>query len=132
NESRSTMTTWANRSARTRAAKSPAMLPPITMARSGAAIAEARMTGPSSTRGVYNGLFSGARPEWTDEDGTMSSELRRRLPLEPIADDPEVGRWLAALEDGRRDTLRELARGTPHVIDWDQAAALHTIGALRC
>jgi uncharacterized damage-inducible protein DinB len=33
---------------------------------------------------------------------------REKLTLEPIADDPEVGRWLSALEDCRRDTLREL------------------------
>lgn len=28
----------------------------------------------------------------------MSPEQRERLTLQPIADDPEVGRWLAALE----------------------------------
>jgi hypothetical protein len=60
----------------------------------------------------------------------MSSELRRRLTLEPIADDPEVGRWLAALEDGRRDTLRELDRVTPEMIDWYPDAPLNSIGAL--
>jgi CDGSH-type Zn-finger protein/uncharacterized damage-inducible protein DinB len=34
---------------------------------------------------------------------------REILTLEPIAGDPEVGRWLAAMQDARRDTLRELA-----------------------
>jgi uncharacterized damage-inducible protein DinB len=33
---------------------------------------------------------------------------REQLVLEPIADDPEVGRWLSALEDCRRDTVKEL------------------------
>lgn len=37
----------------------------------------------------------------------MTEASRKTLALVPIADDPEVGRWLAALEDCRRDTLRE-------------------------
>lgn len=52
------------------------------------------------------------------------------LALAPIADDPEVGRWLAALEDGRRDTLRELDRVTPQVLDWYPGAPLNSIGSL--
>ena len=55
---------------------------------------------------------------------------RERLTLEPIADDPEIGRWLAALEDGRRDTLRELDRVTPEMIDWYPEAPLNSIGSL--
>ena len=55
---------------------------------------------------------------------------REILALQPIADDPEVGRWLAALEDGRRDTLRELDRVTPEMIDWYPAAPLNSIGSL--
>jgi uncharacterized damage-inducible protein DinB len=31
---------------------------------------------------------------------------RERLTLDPIADEPEVGRWLSAMEDCRRDTLK--------------------------
>ena len=58
------------------------------------------------------------------------STPRERLALEPIADDPEVGRWLAALEDGRRDTLRELEGVTPGMIDWYPDAPLNSIGAL--
>jgi hypothetical protein len=61
---------------------------------------------------------------------SVGSEPRERLTLEPIADDPEVGRWLAALEDGRRDTLRELERVTPEMIDWYPDAPLNSIGAL--
>ena len=60
----------------------------------------------------------------------MSPEPRERLTLEPIADDPEVGRWLAALEDGRRDTLRELEPVTPEMIDWYPEAPLNSIGTL--
>lgn len=55
---------------------------------------------------------------------------REVLALEPISDDPEVGRWLAALEDGRRDTLRELAGVTPEMIDWYPDAPLNSIGSL--
>jgi len=60
----------------------------------------------------------------------MSGERRERLVLDPIADDPEVGRWLAALEDGRRDTLRELERVTPDMVDWYPEAPLNSIGTL--
>jgi hypothetical protein len=55
---------------------------------------------------------------------------REILALEPIADDPEVGRWLAALEDGRRDTLRELEGVTPDMVDWYPDAPLNSIGSL--
>src|SRR5262245_23328618 len=34
----------------------------------------------------------------------LSMAERERLTLEPgLSDDPEIGRWLAAMEDGRRD-----------------------------
>ena len=59
----------------------------------------------------------------------MTAE-REVLALRPIADDPEVGRWLAALEDGRRDTLRELEGVTPQMVDWYPAAPLNSIGSL--
>jgi hypothetical protein len=55
---------------------------------------------------------------------------RERLALESIADDPELGRWLAALEDGRRDTLRELERVAPEMVDWYPDAPLNSIGSL--
>jgi hypothetical protein len=58
------------------------------------------------------------------------TEQRERLTLEPMADDPEVGRWLAALEDGRRDTLRELEGVTPEIVDWYPDAPLNSIGSL--
>ena len=55
---------------------------------------------------------------------------REILTLMPIGDDPEVGRWLAALEDGRRDTLRELDGVTSEMVDWYPAAPLNSIGSL--
>jgi uncharacterized damage-inducible protein DinB len=61
---------------------------------------------------------------------STDAKPRERLALDPIADDPEVGRWLAALEDGRRDTLRELERVTPEMLDWYPDAPLNSIGTL--
>jgi uncharacterized damage-inducible protein DinB len=55
---------------------------------------------------------------------------RERLILEPNGKDPEVGRWLAALEDGRRDTLRELERVTATMIDRRPDGPLDSIGTL--
>lgn len=59
----------------------------------------------------------------------MTTE-REVLALVPIADDPEVGRWLAALEDGRRDTLRELEGVRAEMLDWYPDAPLNSIGTL--
>src|SRR4026209_1446370 len=61
---------------------------------------------------------------------STDAKPRERLALDPIADDPEGGRWLAALEDGRRDTLRELERVTPEMVDWYPDAPLNSIGTL--
>ena len=55
---------------------------------------------------------------------------RERLVLEPGDLDPEVGRWLSALEDGRRDTLRELEAVTPAMVDRSPDGPLDTIGTL--
>jgi hypothetical protein len=60
----------------------------------------------------------------------LTAEPRERLTLEPIADDPEVGRWMSALEDGRHDTLRELEGVTPEMVDWYPDPPLNSIGAL--
>jgi hypothetical protein len=38
---------------------------------------------------------------------------RRRLVLTPIGNDPEVGRWLAALEDARICWLRDTFASRP-------------------
>ena len=60
----------------------------------------------------------------------MNDQARQSLVLEPIGDDPEVGRWLAALEDGRRETLRELETVRPEMLDWRPDAPLNSIGTL--
>jgi len=55
---------------------------------------------------------------------------REVLVLQPIAEHAEVGRWLAALEDGRRDTLRELEGVTDAMVDRRVTDELNTIGTL--
>jgi hypothetical protein len=60
----------------------------------------------------------------------MSEGDREQLVLEPVAEDAEVGRWLAALEDGRRRTLRELETVRPEMLDWRPDARLNSIGTL--
>jgi hypothetical protein len=55
---------------------------------------------------------------------------REVLVLEPMADHAEVGRWLSALEDGRRDTLLELEGVTDAMVDRRVADELNTIGTL--
>ena len=60
----------------------------------------------------------------------MGEQARSRLVLTPIGDDPEVGLWLAALEDGRAETLNELERVTPDMVDWYPRAPLNSIGTL--
>jgi hypothetical protein len=47
-----------------------------------------------------------------------------------MADDPEVGRWLSAMEDARRDTVRELSEVTSAMLDWRPDAPLNSIGTL--
>jgi hypothetical protein len=53
---------------------------------------------------------------------------REVLVLEPIADAPEVGRWLSALEDGRGDTLRELEGISEDMLDVQPPGAENSIG----
>ena len=55
---------------------------------------------------------------------------RQLLTLEPIADAPEVGRWLSALDDGRRDTIRELGGVTDDIVDLAPPGAPNSIGTL--
>ncbi len=55
---------------------------------------------------------------------------REILALTPIGADPEVGRWLAALEDGRRATLKELDGVTPEMVDWYPGVPFNSIGTL--
>jgi hypothetical protein len=50
--------------------------------------------------------------------------------LEPIADAPEVGRWLSALDDGRRDTIHELDDVAENMLDRKPTGAPNSIGTL--
>ncbi|MEW5987641.1 MAG: DinB family protein [Chloroflexota bacterium] len=55
----------------------------------------------------------------------------RQLTLEPPAGyDPEVGRWLAALEECRRRTKRYLDGLDPAAVDWLDPQIRHSIGTL--
>jgi uncharacterized damage-inducible protein DinB len=54
---------------------------------------------------------------------------REVLTLAPIADAPEVGRWLSAMEDGRRDTLRELDGVPEEMIDVRPLRGENSIGS---
>ena len=57
-------------------------------------------------------------------------EERERLDLDPgLAAVPEVGRWLAAMQDGRADTLRELEGVTPEMVDARPPGSENSIGA---
>jgi hypothetical protein len=60
----------------------------------------------------------------------MTPSEREVLTLEPMADDPEVGRWLAAMEDARRDTLRELENVSAEQLDWTPSPEDNSIGSL--
>jgi hypothetical protein len=60
----------------------------------------------------------------------VNQSRRDVLVLRSIADDPELGRWLAAMEDARRDTLRELETVTPEMLDWRSDVPLDSIGTL--
>jgi uncharacterized damage-inducible protein DinB len=60
----------------------------------------------------------------------VTGDEREILILEPIADHAEVGRWLSAMEDGRRDTLRELVDVDDAMVDRRVVDELNTIGTL--
>jgi uncharacterized damage-inducible protein DinB len=55
---------------------------------------------------------------------------REVLTLEPMADDAEVGRWLSAMEDARRDTLQAVAGLTDEAMDWRPEGEMNTVGTL--
>ena len=56
---------------------------------------------------------------------------RERLDLDPgIAAVPEVGRWLAALQDARTDRRRDLEEVTPAIVDGRPAGSENSIGAI--
>jgi uncharacterized damage-inducible protein DinB len=55
-------------------------------------------------------------------------EEREVLILAPMADAPEVGRWLSAMQDARRDTLRELESVSDDMIDVRPISSDNSIG----
>jgi uncharacterized damage-inducible protein DinB len=56
---------------------------------------------------------------------------RERLALDPLpASDAEIGRWLAAFEEVRRDTLRVLAEIPPDAVDREPADGGDTVGTI--
>jgi uncharacterized damage-inducible protein DinB len=58
------------------------------------------------------------------------SEEREVLSLEPIASDPEVGRWLSAMDWCRRETLEALEGVTDESVDWRPEGESNTIGTV--
>ena len=93
-----------------------------------------RVAGPTETwASVFKRLsvgFEGERgwDEFTRREERVSE--REVLSLEPIGDVPEVGRWLSAMEDSRRDTLHELEGVPDDALDWEVDARTNTIGTL--
>jgi len=71
-----------------------------------------RGLGPAGTGTIYGGRM-------------RQREVRT---LAPIAEAPEVGRWLSAMQDGRRDTLRELEDVSEDMIDVRPARGENSIG----
>jgi uncharacterized damage-inducible protein DinB len=56
--------------------------------------------------------------------------LRERLILQPnLAGEPEIGRWLAAMVDGRRDTLAELEGVSNEMLDARPPGSENSIGS---
>ena len=55
---------------------------------------------------------------------------REQLVLKPAADDPEIGRWLAALEEVRHDTLKVVGGISADGIDVDSGDGGDTLGTV--
>jgi uncharacterized damage-inducible protein DinB len=55
---------------------------------------------------------------------------RYRLVLDPVADDPEIGRWLAALDEARRDTMAVLKDLPDDAVDRDPGDGGDTVGTI--
>ena len=61
----------------------------------------------------------------------MPSHSRERKIIEPYPSrSPEIGRWLWALEETRRDLLGELRELPPAALDWQPAEGESTIGTI--
>jgi uncharacterized damage-inducible protein DinB len=55
---------------------------------------------------------------------------RTRLVLDSVGGDPEVGRWLAGLEEVRRDTLKVLAEVPEDAVDRDPGDGGDSVGTV--
>jgi uncharacterized damage-inducible protein DinB len=55
---------------------------------------------------------------------------REQLVLKPAAGDPEIGRWLAALEDVRHDTLKVVGEIPDGAVDLDPGDRGDTLGTV--
>jgi uncharacterized damage-inducible protein DinB len=61
----------------------------------------------------------------------MGSHERDYLVIEPsLSKEPEIGRWLWALQDTRRRTIGELGNVSPATIDWLPESSANTIGTM--
>lgn len=64
------------------------------------------------------------------DEGMVHDAMKLRI-IEPgIAGEPEIGRWLWALEDARRRTKEVLATLAPAALDWTPPGGSNSIGAL--
>ena len=61
----------------------------------------------------------------------MDSQPKELLVLDdPLSQEPEIGRWLAALQDARLRTMRVLEGLSPTLLDWRSADDESSIGTL--
>jgi uncharacterized damage-inducible protein DinB len=62
---------------------------------------------------------------------TMDSQEREVLTVDAhLSKEPEIGRWLWAIQDTRERTMRELGHVSPSMIDWRPADNGSTIGTV--
>jgi len=61
----------------------------------------------------------------------MDSQKKEHLIVDAhLSKEPEIGRWLWALQDARQRTLEELGRLTPEMIDWLPGGNESSIGTV--
>jgi uncharacterized damage-inducible protein DinB len=65
------------------------------------------------------------------KEKAMANHEKEQKVVEPhLGKEPEIGRWLWALEDGRQSTMRELEDVTPAMIDWQPPDNESSIGTI--
>lgn len=61
----------------------------------------------------------------------MDASPKENLLVDPnLAQEPEIGRWLWAMQDARQRTRRELSQVRPEMVDWRPQEAESSIGAI--